>query len=226
MESSKVCPLCRKDLPHGPQRSYIEGLKILSSIYQSQAHFPLTGKLACSKNNVNDNRSSNDTDVCNEKVTSHPELYRFHRQVKNEVLPLIRYSAEEGYDEAQRMYGYLFREGLGVSESQEMAAQWFLKAANQGHQLSAMESIADCYFHGNGVCKDLKQAMYWHVKAALQGHVYSQSHLAHMYEGGLGTKRNITRAIEWYTKAANQGDEDSMTWGPFFWKDDLSAKFT
>ena len=60
----------------------------------------------------------------------------------------------------------------GIEKDEEKAAEWMLKAANQG-VVDAQVVIAAMYDRGMGVKNDVKMATKWYEKAAAQGHTTS-----------------------------------------------------
>ena len=44
----------------------------------------------------------------------------------------ISKSAEDGYALAQNLFGYMYANGLGVTKDEEIAVEWYKKAADQG----------------------------------------------------------------------------------------------
>jgi len=67
--------------------------------------------------------------------------------------------------------GFRFLKGKdGVSRDYRQAAEWFGKAAEQGHA-DAQYNLGELYNKGRGVKKDKKIAQKWYEAAAAQGHV-------------------------------------------------------
>lgn len=91
----------------------------------------------------------------------------------------IRAAAERGDIVAQSTMGALYRHGMGVPQSDENAAHWYLKAANQG-DAGAQAVVGTMYLLGRGVQKDEVQAKSWLQKAAKQGDTTAQRELASM----------------------------------------------
>ena len=58
--------------------------------------------------------------------------------------------------------------GIGVEKSYEKAAEWFLKAAEQGFA-RAQCKLGLMYENGTGVERSYKKAREWYLKAAEQG---------------------------------------------------------
>jgi TPR repeat protein len=64
--------------------------------------------------------------------------------------------------------------GNGVEKDEQQAAEWMLKAANQGH-IEAQVIIAAMYDRDLGVKNDVKMATQWYEKAAAQGYSASKA---------------------------------------------------
>ena len=69
--------------------------------------------------------------------------------------------------------GHYFLIGDVVEEDEAKAAEWFQRAANQGHEY-AQRTLAEMYEEGRGVKKNLNTALEWYKKAAAQGDKISQ----------------------------------------------------
>lgn len=82
----------------------------------------------------------------------------------------IKESAEQGDALGQAKLASLYLLGRnGVEVDNKRAAQWILKAAEQGH-LEAQVILAALYDRGLGVKGNKKMADKWYGKAADQGH--------------------------------------------------------
>ncbi len=85
------------------------------------------------------------------------------------------------------------------------AAQWFSKAAEQGHA-KAQRRLAMLYHNGEGVEVNNEQAFKWASKAGAQGDAEALTLLGTLYFAGEGTSANPGHAVELFTQAANAGD--------------------
>lgn len=90
-----------------------------------------------------------------------------------------------------------------------LAAEWYLKAANQGFA-PAQVGIAGLYLFGSGVPKDADKALAWCQKAVAQNYSYAQFMLGYMYAKGSGVPKDLAKGAEWYEKAASQGNTDAQ----------------
>lgn len=100
--------------------------------------------------------------------------------------------------------GVKYYSGEGVRQNYEKAAEYFLKAAEQGKPL-AQAFLGEMYLNGTGLAQDSKKAFKWYMKAAEQGVPESQYNVGIMYYNGEGVERDFNAAAEWYKKAADQG---------------------
>jgi len=89
-------------------------------------------------------------------------------------------------------------------ENYEEAAEWYEKAADQGH-VYAQVSLGRAYSEGEGVPENKKEAAKWYEKAARQGDKFAQFCLGNAYSEGEGVPEDKKEAIKWYEKAAKQG---------------------
>ena len=77
--------------------------------------------------------------------------------------------AEAGDVEAQFQVAEKYYVGLGVDEDEAAAAEWYEKAAMQGHVESMMKLGQLYYLGGDGVPEDEDEAKKWYKKAAKAG---------------------------------------------------------
>jgi TPR repeat protein len=78
--------------------------------------------------------------------------------------------AEQGNSLAQAKLGAMYLLGKeGKEQDDKKAAEWMLKAANQGF-LEAQVIVAAMYDRGMGMEMDVHKATAWYEKAAAQGH--------------------------------------------------------
>eukprot|EP00808_Paulinella_micropora_P021475 g1392.t1 len=121
------------------------------------------------------------------------------------ILPHVHLEHEVEPEPAYRI-GLLYSHGEGTRRpNHKKAAEWFRKAASQGHP-KAQYRLGSCYFKGEGVVRSNKLACSWWLKAALQGHPWAQLELGDCYEHGTGVIQSTTAALQWYRKSAAQGD--------------------
>ena len=59
----------------------------------------------------------------------------------------------------------MYQSGQGVNQNNELAFEWYEKAANQGN-IFAQSNLGWMYEVGEGTKKDYNKALYWHLKSA------------------------------------------------------------
>lgn len=114
-----------------------------------------------------------------------------------------------GAAEDQLQLGILYHEGLGVAQSDEQAAFWYRKAAEQGDP-RGQTLFAWCCLFGRGVPKDMAASAGWYRKAADQGVAEARIMLARAYRSGQGVPRDPALAVSWLRRAAEDGSPDAM----------------
>lgn len=105
--------------------------------------------------------------------------------------------AQAQFDLGQCMYQ--------VVKDYKVAAQWFTKAAEQGH-VESQAMLGICYSTGEGVPQDFGEAAKWYRKAAEQGLDIMQVRLGNCYADGIGVPQDNKEAASWFRKAAEQGN--------------------
>ncbi len=117
--------------------------------------------------------------------------------------------ARGGDRDAQYALGVISDRGLNGTKNETLAADYYLKAAQQGHAKAAFK-LASMYATGRGVDrKSDEQAFHWYLKAAEAGNVDGEYSVAAMYQGGRGVEKSDVQAFNWFLKAAEQGDVDA-----------------
>ena len=98
----------------------------------------------------------------------------------------------------------------GVETSQETAAVWFSRAAEQGFA-NAQFHLGRCHFDGvGGYGKDYRRALEWYQKAADQGYSGAQNKLGDCYLNGYWVAKDKAVALAWYQKSAELGDSSGQ----------------
>ncbi|KAL3914299.1 MAG: hypothetical protein SGARI_000193 [Bacillariaceae sp.] len=95
-----------------------------------------------------------------------------------------------------------------VKVDPNVAAQWFERAADNGH-VEAMAELGLCYELGCGVEQSDEDALDWYTKAANLGHATAKFSVGEIFEEARGVPQSDEEACLWYYKAAIVGDEDS-----------------
>ncbi len=139
-------------------------------------------------------------------------------------------AAEKGYADAEYALGVMYKRGLYFSVDADVAYEYFVKAAAQGHEeawkelglidgleesLEDIRPIADeidpmrmamQYYQGEGVPQDYSGAMKWCQLAATQGNALAMNMLGHMHQEGEGVEPDFAEAIKWHRMSAEKGD--------------------
>ncbi|MEE9139264.1 MAG: tetratricopeptide repeat protein [Alphaproteobacteria bacterium] len=80
--------------------------------------------------------------------------------------------AAAGDADAQVALAGLYRSGLGVPQDGSRAADWYRRAAEQGHGIAQL-NLGEMYLTGRGVRRDRIQAYLWLSLAAAQGYAWA-----------------------------------------------------
>lgn len=134
--------------------------------------------------------------------------------MNSENLPLERVGQLE---ELHYYLGMCYQYGYCVEQDWNLAADYYFKAANQGHA-AAQYSLGLCYDQGhccrhdlsNSVVQNLRLAVSWFRKAAAQGYAAAKCQMGRCYEHGRGVERDDKQAVLWYRRAAAQGYADAQ----------------
>ena len=144
-------------------------------------------------------------DVADSLPDGSPEQDEIRNHAKDNILEL----ANEGDACAQNNLGEMYEYGTGVEQSDEEAAEWYLKAAKKG-LASAQYKLGEMYYFGCGVEESDEEAAEWYLKAAEQGYAWAQYNLGVMYANGTGVEQSYEKAREWWQKAAEQEDVNAQ----------------
>lgn len=113
----------------------------------------------------------------------------------------IRAKAQRGDQQAQYILGRIYEQGMGIEQNEDKAAEWYIKAAKQGHW-DAIKVLTKLSLQGNIF------AQQWVITGAEKGCIEAQYALGQMYANGLETPKNEDQAVRWYIRAANEGHWD------------------
>jgi TPR repeat protein len=135
-----------------------------------------------------------------------------HESVAVNEMQTYRSEAEAGDADAQFTLAVLYLSGLGTGGPEDMAeaANWFRRAAEQGH-VAAQSKLGEMYAAGKGVQQSDRDAVNWYRRAAEQGSADAQFELAAMYSDGTGVLQNHLDAANWYRRAAQKGHAGAMS---------------
>lgn len=91
-------------------------------------------------------------------------------------------AALRGDKVAQFNVGVIYERGIGIEQNQSMAANWYLRAAEQGH-VDAQYNVAIMYVTGRGVDQNTSAGMMWLASAAKHGDKESRKLLLEVIDG-------------------------------------------
>jgi TPR repeat protein len=177
----QACPLCRADLPNGPEKLFEDAARTYVLLDQKI----LSGK------------------------TSWQTLAASEQKIATEAKEMFTTAAKQGLARAQHSLGHILDQGKGVVQDHVEGARWIRKAVDQG-DVSAHNVLGGIYLTGRGVTQDAKEGARWILKAAEQGNVTAQCQLGIMYETGEGVPKDQKKVVHWNQKAADQGDAGSQ----------------
>ncbi len=124
------------------------------------------------------------------------------------AIACLQVAAKAQIGDAMHALGVLARQGRGLPQSGEVAANWLKKAAAAGNVPGEVE-YAIMLFNGTGVPKDEAAAAKLFLHAAYQGNAIAQNRLAKLYQFGLGIAPDTIEAAAWHLAARSQGLDDA-----------------
>ncbi|TAL30550.1 MAG: sel1 repeat family protein [Alphaproteobacteria bacterium] len=124
-------------------------------------------------------------------------------------LPSLEALANEGDAAAQFALASYYSKGNPITDDNDRAAKWYLKAAEQGNAKAAY-AIGLFYEQGRGVKQDVAEAAKWYRKAADQGVAGAQYMLGLLYLNGKGIKQDDAEALKYLSEAAEMGIPDAQ----------------
>ena len=138
-----------------------------------------------------------------------------HRKDYPTAVRLLEPLARNGDPLAQTRLGTLYYHGHGVRESDELALQWFERAARQG-LAEAQFNLGNMYAYGLVRLPDNQDgqriAAQWYFEAARQGHADAQYSLGILFLTGSGVTQSAREARKWIDRAAGQGHADAKVY--------------
>ena len=110
--------------------------------------------------------------------------------------------AKAGSGEADDQYAVadMYFHGRGTPTNHTKALQWFLLAAEQGHQKAAFK-VGYLYLYGEGITHNPEQALIWLRRSALADYVPAQYELGKLLLSDLAGPRDNAQALKWLGKA-------------------------
>lgn len=126
-------------------------------------------------------------------------------------------AAEEGDADAQYKLGWMYSLGTDAPKDHEKSAQWYGRAAEQGHSGAQVLLGINYEVGGLGVPQDYSKALYWYRRAAEQGDASGQFSLGNLYLQGRGVRQDDEKAVQWFRRVAEiepdvSTDEDETQW--------------
>lgn len=131
--------------------------------------------------------------------------YGFHKN-QYKARELLKEAADKGSMEAQYVYAWVCRHGLGGNRDLAEARKYFEMGAGSGH-FHCMIELAQLYqIRGY---RDYEKAFTWARKAVESGNLYGEVILGNLYFAGRGCKRDPDKAMIHYKKALKYGFFDA-----------------
>jgi TPR repeat protein len=212
--SAQACPLCRADLPDGPEQKFVKGMKLHHDYKFEVAHGadPNSSELKSMLADVVELYTSAADDGFMMAQCNLGTIYCDGEGVPQnyeKAIELYLKAAEQGDAEAQCNLAIMHCKGQGVAQDFDKGIEWYTKASNQG-DLEAQRMLGNFLLQGDppSFPGDKASGMRWLEKAALEGNYdKAQNNLGCIYRDGLfDTVQSFQKASEWFIKAANQGD--------------------
>lgn len=125
-------------------------------------------------------------------------------EVENENLESVVDENPDPQGEIAYAEGLKYYSGEGVERNFGTAAQYFMKAAEQGHS-EAQYSLGLMNYVGQTGGQDFSNAAKWFQMAAESGHIQAQYNLGFLYYEGKGVQQDLKTAYGWIDRAAQQG---------------------
>ena len=171
-------------------------------------------KVAAAEKLKGEDRRKAISNALNEQVLASFAAAEYLEQLNDAKAKLaaLQKKADAGDAEAQDTLGSIYYDaGLpGVEKNDQLAVQWFSKAAAQGHA-HAQLGMGLAYESGRGVPKDGMQAANWYQKAADQGMPRAQHLLAWLLiDGDDAPKDDEAKAFNLFRSAANSGYREAQ----------------
>lgn len=214
---NQFCPMCRTELPPGPEKLFDEAVRLYVVINLRVER----GEASWSALTVEDQKQIDEvremwTQAARQGLSGAEYnlgvMYAYGQGVTQSDEEAARWNirgAENGNARAQYNLGLMYDQGRGLAQSDVEAVRWYRKAADQGH-IEAQYNTGCMYHQGRGVAQSDNEAARWHRKAADQGDAQAQSNLAQKYLRGRGVAQSDEEAKRWFLKAADQGDIDAQ----------------
>lgn len=129
--------------------------------------------------------------------------------------------AQAGDSEAQANVGYMYEEGLGVSQQFDVAIDWYEKAAASG-SMQAQHNLGMMWAEGRGVSQSWVRALR-HFETAADTVPASRYMIGYTFFQGEGNIQNRGRAFREFMNAASDGYADAQYMLAFMYLDGASV---
>ena len=93
---------------------------------------------------------------------------------------------------------------MSVTKNQELACDWFEKAANLKNA-HGMNNIGSCFADGDGRPIDLDKARSWYEQSAALGDGLAMKNLGDLHAAGRGVVRDLAKAAKYYQQWLKAG---------------------
>ncbi|MFO0936895.1 MAG: hypothetical protein U0798_10320 [Gemmataceae bacterium] len=125
-----------------------------------------------------------------------------------EALHWAHLAADAGDANARDFVGWMYFQGLGVKQSNELAAGYFKAASRQS--ATGAWNLGQCYFAGLGVDQSVPNALESWKRAARMGHGRSAATAAMVYLAGDGIAPDAVEARQLAESAAKLNDPSGL----------------
>jgi len=178
-----------QDNQNNPPENAVEGRPIPTRVavetFEQETHHPMLSLQQANNEDGSDTYSS-------------PQALAYLKQ--------LRQQAAEGDGRAQASLGDIYFAGVLLPVNLELAANWYLLAAQHGDAYAAY-TLSFLYHNGWGVEQDASLAYHWRRQADQSRHkAIAQREIADRYATFDSRWYDVDEAIAWYQRAASEGD--------------------
>lgn len=103
----------------------------------------------------------------------------------------------------------IYRKGIRVSQNEQIAFNWFRKAAEGGYS-KAQTMTGYLYQIGGGTHKSFDKAVDWYRRASDQGESMALFNLGSLYLSGNGVLKDKDKARQLYQQASEKGNQQAI----------------
>lgn len=137
-----------------------------------------------------------------------PAMYHYGvnklKDSPEEGIPYLIEASVEGHAEAMLTMGHVYAAGMGRTQDNYMAYDYFKRAAELGNAEAQYEAGMRAYF-GEGILVNDKEAIRYLSMASKNGHAESNYYLGQIYEDPSRMYTDVNTAIRFYKKAHEAG---------------------